>query len=80
MSSRGAARITPAELAEFKAVQDAEQKATNAHKRAEIRLASAQQDRAEWFQGIKRKYKLNDTDGLNAANGDILRNAAPPAK
>lgn len=76
MSKKHEARITELERVKLAEVQSALSKATNAHRRSEIALATAQQDQAEVMQGLAKRYKLGEKDAIDAGTGELVRAGA----
>lgn len=61
------------DLAKLRDILEGERNAVNRAKRAEIALASAQQDRVEYLQHLQEKYVLRETDAIDAVTGAITR-------
>lgn len=76
MSKKHETRVTEPERARLADTGAALQKATNTKNRAEIALATAQQDFNECLQDLGKRYKLGEKDGVNPATGEIVRASA----
>lgn len=76
MSRKNETRVSEVERVKLAEVQAALNKATNAHRRSEIALATAQQDQAEVMQALAKRYKLGAKDAVDALTGEIVRAGA----
>ena len=79
MSKKNETKITETERVRLVEVQDGLTKAENAHRRAEIALALAQQDNKEHLTDLTKRYKLVEGDAMNPSTGEIVRKTAPAA-
>jgi hypothetical protein len=76
VSHKQATGLTPAELTTLRELLAREQTASNAQSRAAIAVATAQQDRAEFIQELRRKYHLKGVDEIFPDDGRIVRKSA----